>query len=788
MDTRSESAAGFTAQHPAGMQAHRGGRLHRLAEPHMLFPLSALVTLLIIWGATLLYLRLLRAEVESHSLQSTQQILETYEAQVIRSLGEIDRSLGLVVRWRAQGGDRRISALAAQELLPPDLVFAIRVVDSQGRVVDSNQAVDAGEPLQRTHLDRLRDGDVNQVIVSGATVDGATPLQFARRLETAEGAFDGAVVVEVDAAFFVSGYESKMMGERGLLAVVGPDGRSLVERVGEQIRTGGTGLAALVGEDAPARRVAGVGAGQARWMASRTLFDFPLSVAVGLSVEEQYEVLRHSARGYYALAALASLVCLSGLAVLGRLGWQLARSRERELRSRQEHAERVEYMAYHDGLTGLANRSLFSRLLSREIAAALRHGRQAAVFYLDLDRFKPINDTLGHEAGDELLKTIAQRLLSCMRTSDAVARLGGDEFVVLMPDAGDENEVAGVAGKILDAVGQPLMLAGREVCVTASIGIALCPRDGRDEDTLKRNADAAMYHAKALGKNNFRFYTDQLDTTSLERLSLEANLRHALERDELRLYYRARRDLGTGRICGMEAMLHWEHPDIGVIPPSRFMAVAEESGAIVSIGRWVLRTACEHSLTLGRTGAGGICVTVTLTASQFYDDRLLEDVRTTLARTGLAPWLLELAIPESALTHRPEPTRARLQGLREIGVRMAIGDFGTGYAWLDDLRDFTFDTIRIDPSFTRRGAGSGRGNGLASAVVALGRRLSSVVVAQEIAGADEARSLREYGVEGLREYCEGDPRPLEQFATMLMEQDVAGIAPGAGPQNRSRTG
>jgi diguanylate cyclase (GGDEF)-like protein len=524
-------------------------------------------------------------------------------------------------------------------------------------------------------------------------------------------------------------------------------------------------------------------------VAARELFNSPLIVVAGLSVEEQFAALRDRERGYYALAGLASLICVIALALLGRFGWQLARSREREVRIRQTHAERVEYLAYHDGLTGLANRSLFSKLLSQSLAEATRYERQLAVVYLDLDRFKPINDTLGHEAGDQLLQEIARRLQSCVRTSDTVARLGGDEFVVLVPQLQGDDEIVTVAEKILGAVGQPMLLMGREVCVTASIGIALSPRDGRDEETLKKNADAAMYQAKSQGKNNFQFYTDRLSSTSLERLSLEANLRHALERDELRLYYQARHDLTTGRVSGMEALLHWEHPDICVIPPSRFLAVAEESGVIIPIGRWVLKTACEQSLVLRRQGMPELCVTVSLSAAQFYDDRLLEDVRVVLAQTGLEPRLLELAIPETALTHRPEQTRERLQGLRKLGVRIAIGDFGFGYAWLEGLRDFSFDTIKIDRSLTRHVATSEQGAALAHAVIAVGRRLSGTVVAQGADTADEAQLLRTHGAGSLQGGCAGEPLPPEQFAASLRQEAATVLVPtSAHPGSKSRAG
>jgi EAL domain-containing protein (putative c-di-GMP-specific phosphodiesterase class I) len=282
-----------------------------------------------------------------------------------------------------------------------------------------------------------------------------------------------------------------------------------------------------------------------------------------------------------------------------------------------------------------------------------------------------------------------------------------------------------------------------------------------------------MYQAKSRGKNNYQFYTDRLDTKSLERLSLEVNLRYALERDELRLYYQAKRDLTTGRVSGMEALLRWEHPDLGLISPMRFLPVAEESGLIIAIGRWVLRKACEQVLSLRQQGLPALCVAVNLTARQFYDERLLEDVRTTLAQTGLEPWLLELEIPESALSNHAVQTRKLLLGLKEIGVRIAIGDFGMGYSSLGELRDFAFDTIKIDRSLTRSITAAEQNPALADAVISMGRRLSVTVVAQGVETGEQAEFLRQHSCDELQGYYVGKPLPPEQFAAALREQAPA---------------
>ena len=436
-------------------------------------------------------------------------------------------------------------------------------------------------------------------------------------------------------------------------------------------------------------------------------------------------------------------------------------------------AQRNEYMAYHDGLTGLANRSSFSALLSQSMSEAQRFDRQLAVLFLDLDRFKQINDTLGHDAGDQLLREVATRLEASVRDSDTVARLGGDEFVVLLPELEDGNHAATVARKILSVIAEPFTLIGHEFRITASLGISVYPQDGLDEQTLTKNADIAMYQAKDEGKNNFQFYSETLNAHSLERLTLESSLRNALERDEFCLHYQAKRDIGSGNITGMEALLRWEHPDLGIVAPMRFIPVAEETGLIVPIGKWALKTACLQNVAWQKQGLPPSSIAVNLTARQFFDEHLLADVRSILEVSGMDPRLLELEITESLLIHDVANTLRILTGLKALGIRIAIDDFGTGYSSLATLQRFPLDAVKIDRSCIRDIIGTTQNAGLADAIIAMGKSLSLTVVAQGVETREQAEFLRAHTCDELQGFYFNKPLPADEFTQLLLTQATA---------------
>ena len=444
---------------------------------------------------------------------------------------------------------------------------------------------------------------------------------------------------------------------------------------------------------------------------------------------------------------------------------------------RQRGRARIDYLASHDALTGLPNRAMFSEMLNGAIQAAQRYERMFAVMFIDLDRFKLINDSLGHDAGDKLLQEMAGRLKGCMRSSDVVARLGGDEFVILVQELNETAHAVAVARKILAAAMKPFTLLGQECRVTASIGISTYPSDAQDEPTLMKNADIAMYYAKEEGKNNFQFYSGEIQTQSLERLTLETNLRRALERNEFSLHYQAKVDLKSGRINGVEALLRWYSPELGHVSPAKVIPIAEETGLIVALGKWVLRTACAQNVAWQRDGLPPVCMAVNLSARQFADPFLLDDIGDVLRDTGMDPRLLELEITEGMVIQHPDKAIELLRAIKALGVRLAIDDFGTGYSSLGQLKHFPIDTLKVDRSFIRDIPNDSEDRAITEAIIAMGKTLSLTVVAEGVETAEQESFLREHACDEMQGYYFSKPVAATQFADLMRRQ----VGEAAGP-------
>ena len=411
--------------------------------------------------------------------------------------------------------------------------------------------------------------------------------------------------------------------------------------------------------------------------------------------------------------------------------------------------------------------------MNQAIRLARRDGKQLAVLFVDLDRFKNINDTLGHEAGDLLLQEVGKRLQGCLRESDTVARLGGDEFVVLLPPLQDAADAEVVAHKILAATGKSFVALGQEFRVTASVGISTYPKDGEDEQSLMKNADIAMYQAKEDGKNHFQFYSAQMNTNSFERLALESSLRRALEHGEFQLHYQPKIDARKGGIVGIEALLRWQHPELGMVAPTKFIPIAEETGLIVSIGKWVLKAACTQNVAWQKMGLPHLHMAVNLSRRQFADEGLLRDVTSILEETGTSADLLELEITESTLMHDVDKAIRTLKAFRAMGVRLAIDNFGTGYSSLSNLTQFPIDTIKIDGSLIHDLSNQTENEGIAEAIIAMGRNLSLTVVAECVETKAQADFLREHACDEFQGFYFSKAVTAGTFAELLEAQTTA---------------
>jgi diguanylate cyclase (GGDEF)-like protein/PAS domain S-box-containing protein len=428
----------------------------------------------------------------------------------------------------------------------------------------------------------------------------------------------------------------------------------------------------------------------------------------------------------------------------------------------QEANARAQHLADHDALTGLPNRRLLEDRLKQALALSYRNRKQTAVMFVDLDRFKTVNDSLGHAVGDVLLKEVARRLVKQLRVGDTICRIGGDEFMVVLPEVKRSSHVAQVAQKIIEQLSEPAVVEERELIVTPSIGIAVFPDDGRDAETLIRNADAAMYHAKEMGRANYQFFTEQMNLLAARRLALEGDLRRSLGRDEMRLHYQPIVDTVSGKVAAHEALLRWQHPVRGLLAPDEFIQAAEETGLILKIGEWVLREACMWATFIGVERK--LLINVNLSARQFNDPKLPQLVSAALRETGLPPELLELEITESTAMQQTDLTLTTLKKLKDLGVSIAIDDFGTGYSSLAYLKRFPVDKLKIDRSFVADVVKMKEQRAIVEAIVALAHALDLEVIAEGVENDAQRKFLRGCGCEYIQGFAAGKPADADRAA------------------------
>ena len=875
--------------------------LGRGVETHITLPFVALVLLCAIWVATFHFIGIEQVRFEALAQESARELMDTYEARMVRNLSGIDQTLKMLkYAFNVHGAAGAIQSLDQQLLLPSGLVFVIRIADRNGVVVASNPLTPSISVANDGFFQFHRDNDKNIPFVSAPQYDAAsaeTHLSFTRRLNNAAGKFDGVAILMVNPAYFTSGYERARQGEYGVLALVGSDNLIRTMRVGDTQSWGQPVPPTFIGSIKPGAPTTSPWDQVPRFTRARQLHGFPLTAVVALAESEQMVPFRTQRSQYLWLVGSGSAVLVLLVALICAWSWQLTKSRRRNRRdqatyaaaseanldaffvlrsvldsaglvvdfvidaansrakkmtgmpgqsligihlsaiaqdywhngifsdvakvamgggvheaewedtrnperqkwlhrqvvaveggvvaivrdisARKQAEQRILHMAHHDSLTGLANRLLINNRLERAMLQAQRRGRCIAVAFIDLDKFKLINDGLGHDAGDLLLTKIGERLRQCVRREDTVGRFGGDEFVILLEDQGeDPSAIIPALEKIQCAVTEPVLICGRQVQVNCSMGVAMYPRNGTTAGTLIKNADAAMYRAKEKGSNNFQFYAPEMNARVQEKLAMVEDLRCAIEStagkfggsSQFRLVYQPKVDLRSGLILGVEALLRWHCPNRGVVSPLEFIPMAEESGLIIALGEWVLQTACMQSRAWQDAGLTAVTMAVNVSPRQFEENQLVRRIARALQESRLAPGLLELEITESLIMRDVQQAVSKMHEIAAMNVSFSIDDFGTGYSSLFALKSFPICSLKIDKSFVNELASNPDDQAIASAIIMLGHKLNLRVIAEGVETEPQLQFLRDHDCDEMQGYLFSRPVAPEQIALMLAAQ------------------
>ena len=894
---RPQSQAPIAPTAPQPARARRTALMRLLGrglETHVALPLFALLLVAALWLATLHMVREEEATARDAAAEATRELVDTYEAQMARSLTGIDQTLR-VLQYAVEmnGPGAALGAMSAKGLLPPGVVFQVAIVGADGHILAANPAVRRGSDVSNSPwfaVHRERDG--NAPFVSETIGKHEPHVVFSRRINDGAGRFAGVASVAVDPAFFTSSYEYSRLGARGLLGVAGEDGVVRAARVGDEVTWG-----QRIAPGKPERVALGsVGVdAERRYTSSRPLNGFPLVAVVGLSETEQMAAFAQQRRTWLLGASAGTALLVIMVSLVSAWSWQLAKARRRERLAQETYAaaseasldaffvlrtvrahdgavldfliettnsraeqltglakermqgkrmsillptylgigifddlaavasdgvareaewlahqlpqpdrwlhrqvvpveggvvaivrditerklaeQRIRHLAHHDDLTGLPNRSLLRDRLGQAIRDAERKGGSVGLAFIDLDGFKLVNDGLGHNAGDELLKVVGARMGRCLRRNDTLARFGGGEFVVLLPDlSGDPLALTPLLEKVRQAVTEPVEVEGQEVQVSCSMGVVLYPRDGQDANTLMMNADAAMYRAKE-NKNSFQFYASEMNASVEEKLVLLEGMRSALDACpgqacQFQLLYQPKVDLRTGRLFGVEALIRWNHPEHGMISPLRFIGLAEESGLIVPLGEWVLRTACAQGQAWRDAGLPEVAISVNVSARQFEEKRLVERIDGALRDSGLPPRLLEVEVTESSLMRDLARAVDKMREIEAMGVALSIDDFGTGYSSLSALKSFPISRLKIDKSFVADLAHSQDDQAIAMAVISLGHKLDLRVIAEGVETEEQRDFLRANDCDEMQGYLYSRPVPPERIAELLAEQSA----------------
>ena len=756
--------------------------LRALLQPASFFALAMIAAF---WIGMALITSVERDKMLEGAIQLSDNLVSLFEENTVQTFERFDRTL-LLLRKSIEDDPEHFNLRdwAERASLVGDLTVQLALIGADGYQI-ATTADYTGPPLylgDREHFRAQVDSAADKLFISTPVVgrsSGKWSIQFSRAVRRRDGGFGGVIVISVDPNFIDTFYRTINLGAHGSVTIRNLDDIILARR-GVEGDTPGRKAASPAFRDALAKAPVGHywGGGSpdgvTRLVAYRVSERFPLIFTVGRAESEIFKSLYHNRLVYFAITAVITLLVILAAALGIRHQLRLDRIRDNLRRSEgqaQERARELEmksheiaHLAHHDPLTGLANRLLLHDRIDHAFARTRRCQESFAILCIDLDRFKVANDTLGHQAGDALLRQVAERLRHCARDVDTIARVGGDEFVVLA----QSPNVSELAKRILLAVSAPYDVGGNPVVISASIGIAVAPSDAASTDRILGHADLALYRAKANGRNDFCFFDKGMEQTALARGRLELELREALTKDEFDLWYQPWFNLRTKRIVGCEALIRWHHPQRGLLGPAEFLSIAEETGLIGPLGNWVLRRGCQDA-------AGwppDVKLAINLSAAQFIGDKLYGTVINALAESGLAAKRLELEITETLIIDDFEGTREALSQLRSEGISIALDDFGTGYSSLTHLRQLLFDRIKIDKSFVAELTAGAESAAIVSAVIALGNSLGVGVTAEGVETHDQLVLLRGAGCTEVQGYYLAPPIPLTEVLERLSVREL----------------
>jgi diguanylate cyclase (GGDEF)-like protein len=750
------------------MNARRGYKvwLHALLQPGSLF---ALVMIAAIWIGMALMTSIERNKILEGAIQQSDNLVSLFEENIVQTLERFDRTLILLRKSIEDDPEHfNLRDWADRAALVGNLTVQIALIGADGYQIATTGDY-SGPPLylgDREHF-RVQVDAVDKLFISAPVVgrsSGKWTIQFTRPVHTRDGGFGGVLVISVDPNFIDTFYKAINLGAYGSVTIRNLD-NVIMARRGVEGDTLGRKAASPAFRGALAKAPVGHYWGNGgpngmnRLVAYRVSNRFPLIFTVARAETEIFQSAWRNRMMYTAIAAAMTFLVMLAAALGIRHQLRLDRVRDNLRRSEgqaQERARELEvksqeivHLAHHDSLTGLANRLLLQDRIEEAFARSRRHQERFAILCIDLDRFKIANDTLGHQAGDVLLREVAERLRHCARDVDTIARVGGDEFVVLA----QSPDVTELAKRILQGLSAPYDVGGNPVVMSASIGIAVAPTDGASIDRILSNADLALYRAKANGRNGFCIFDSQMEQIALKRGRLESELRDALAKDEFELWYQPWFNVRSGRIVGCEALVRWRHPQRGLLVPAEFLSIAEETGLIGQLGNWVLRRGCQDAA----RWPPGVRLAINLSAAQFIGGELYGTVMQALAESGLAVKRLELEITETLIIDDFEGTREALGQLRSQGISVALDDFGTGYSSLTHLRQLLFDRIKIDKSFVAELTTRAESAAIVSAVIALGNCLGVGVTAEGVETRDQLAILRAAGCTEVQGYLLSRP-------------------------------